>query len=476
MRLESNLISRFVNASEEKYSQAIYSLRHSEEKGVKGHLIRQVASRVAAIALPIFALCMFVLKLVAGVVDLATGVFSSLSHRELDKSIFSSERATAYFASLAKSLAQVPLLGVFHPDIACSLLKPSEYGPLTDAITPRVPIQAVDQLQDTRDGVSSSRTKVNQQALAVEALRKMSDEEMDKNWQLDKFFGAVRVINLDRDKQRMAAFRQNSGTVGLTEGRYERFRGCDGRKELDRSVWNRMKSNYRCIFTLTAKGRAKLDRQHMGQIGCYMSHYLLIKETAENYEAAKKELSLLNQDPGATEEQIKDAEAKVKKYSSVLILEDDNEFGMILPKDVTVKSWRGVVFSDKLTHRGAGRVFYEAMRDLPEDWDMLYFMAQPYQKARSTHSKRLKKLKEADCLNAYAVNACMYPKLLKQLGKIEHETASLRPVDTEIKKLHRKSNCYVVTPALAVQDGRGSSINGYMRNNQKLRYMQAKNN
>jgi GR25 family glycosyltransferase involved in LPS biosynthesis len=235
-----------------------------------------------------------------------------------------------------------------------------------------------------------------------------------------------------------------------------------------------MQSNYKRISTKTVEGRELLDRQHMGQTGCYMSHYRLIKETAENYDLARKELLSLLRNPGATQEDINKAELKVKKYSNVLILEDDNEFGMILDQDVTVKGKGNEIYSDKLTLEGAGRFYYEAMRDLHEDWDMLYFMAMSYKTPLDTNSPNLKKLTHASCLNAYAINAKMYPRILSQLNKIEHDFLPLNAVDEEIAKLHKQANCYVFTQALAVQDGRGSTINNFKSDDPKLRYWQTK--
>ncbi len=219
-----------------------------------------------------------------------------------------------------------------------------------------------------------------------------------------------------------------------------------------------MDSNYKKIDTSTAEGQRKLNNQHQGQTGCYMSHYTLIKETAAKYDEAVQALIALQANSSATKEQIARAEKEVQKHSSILIVEDDNSFGRILSENAIEKERKNAIYSTTLTHKGTGRIFYEAMRDLPENWDMLYFMALPYTASKATESERLLKLTQADCLNAYAVSAKMYPRVLKQLEKIEDPTASFMPVDNELGELHEQTNSFVITPALAAQ-GAGSVIN-----------------
>lgn len=298
---------------------------------------------------------------------------------------------------------------------------------------------------------------IDHKRIAETALSQMSDQDMDVQWQLDKMFGSVRIINLTKDRQRLENVKQQLADIGLKEGQYSRFPGVLGSK-LPSTTWERMQSNYKKIDTTTAEGKRKLDQQHMGQTGCYMSHYTLIKETAEKYEQARKTLIDLLNTPSTNADQIEAAREQVRKYSSVLIVEDDNSFGRILPQDAEEKERRNAVYSTTLTREGTGRIFYEAMRDLPEDWDMLYFMALPYTESTPTKSPHLLKLTHADCLNAYAVSARMYPRILNQLKRIEDPSQPFMPIDNELGELHGQTHSFVISPALAAQ-GAGSVIN-----------------
>ncbi|NGX58526.1 MAG: hypothetical protein K940chlam3_01433 [Chlamydiae bacterium] len=299
-------------------------------------------------------------------------------------------------------------------------------------------------------------TKIDHQTLATNFLNEMEVDKLDNNWNLDKLFGSIRVINMNKSPKRLKNVKKYLKQVGLSENQYKRFVGIDG-SQLDKNDWSRMTSNYKHISTITAKGREKLDCQHRNQTGCYMSHYRLIKKIAEKYDEARENLLKL-QKGQLPHTQLEKATQKVKKYSNVLILEDDNAFGMIKPEDVTKKGWRRQVFSEKMTTMEIGKIFYNAMKDLPNDWDMLYFMAMWYEKPKKTHSSYLKKLGSASCLNAYAVNAKMYPVILNKLRKIEHSNKKLRAVDEEIAELLKKRNCYVIAPAIALQAEGDSTI------------------
>lgn len=660
----------FIERCEDKYAQVLSNLRKPTMSG----FTRQVAARITAAALPIFAIAMIPLKLLRGIVDLAVGTFYSLRDRDLDIGVFSSNYAKPYFTSLGKSILGAIVgtpLALIAPDQALKFLQKEQITMFTDEIIPLAPQNSVDtlykgletvdgvfrkhdiaycldggsllgavrhgglipwdddadlvildenkllasaedlkekgfnivkfwtgykicpvdgEIQETADvydpasqtwipgavtypfidifvlqeegdkyvisdsfpdskkiwphehftkeewntiedvsfgdltlrGLNSAEAlsylertygedwnsvayrtwdhqgrkgvkkvkvelvnrqcakrtlpeyglKIDHQGIAENALNTMTDEEMDRQWNLKNFFGTIQVINLDRDVARMAAVQEHLGEVGLEEGDFDRFKGCYGREELSCDIWNRIDSNYKHHDTSTEEGRRALDSQHMGQAGCYMSHYNVIKQASENYDLAIAELVALKKQDNATAEEIEAAEQQVVKYSSVLILEDDNEFGMILPEDVTVAGWNTQVYADTLTHEGVGKIFYQGMRDLPEDWDMLYFMAQSYRPPLPTASPHLKKLREASCLNAYAVSAKMYRKLLARLGKIEHGTGPILPIDEEIAILHKTTGSYVFAPALAVQDGRGSSINDNCCEEASKRYWQ----
>ncbi len=322
---------------------------------------------------------------------------------------------------------------------------------------------------------TGDEVSINHQAIAKKSLEEMTDEQMDKNWKLNEFFGTTRVINLDKDHERMKELNSELANIGLVNNQFERFRGINGRKEIDKDIWNRMQGNYKHHPTWTKAGRDKLDNLHMGQTGCYMSHYNLIKETSEKYDNAKKKLLRLQKE-NATPEKLKIARAEVKKFSSVLIIEDDNKFGRILPDHVTSgPDFHDNVYGHTLTKTGIGRQFYKTVAALPKDWNLFFFMAMNYETPDDTESTHLKKLKNAVCLNCYAVNASMYPQLLASLRKVEGEEVPIEPVDDAIAKLMKKTNCYVANPPLAAQGGGSSSINNTIDKDENRKYWQSRN-
>lgn len=318
-------------------------------------------------------------------------------------------------------------------------------------------------IQDKTAAVKRDEScKIDHKSLAANAIESLSPSELDKNWQLDKFFGTIRVINLKKDSERLKTITDNlQQQVGLQPHCWTRFEAVNGRDEsiVSEDVWKRIKSNYQGHPQYTKEGRDALKYQHQGQAGCWLSHYRAISETAKNYDDACIELERLKSEK-ASPEKIEEAKSRVLKHSSILILEDDNEFGRILAKDVTKTSYKAV-FSDTLTAEGTGRIFYETMSDLPEDWEMFYLMAMHYEDPVDVEgANQIKRIKNASCMNCYAVSARMYPKILATLRKIDHPTMLIDAVDEEIAKLHETCNCYTPATALAAQDGRGSSING----------------
>ncbi len=316
------------------------------------------------------------------------------------------------------------------------------------------------------------KARIDHKAIAQEALATMTDEQMDSQWQLNKLFGNVRFINLDIDSHRLEAVKAEFESVGSDESSYERYSACLGRN-LPKEVWDRMQSNYKGIDTKTAEGKQRLDRQHMGQTGCYMSHYRLIKEASEKYDAACQKLWALEKEPTATHEQLQAARAEMEKYSSTLIVEDDTLFGRIRPEDMTEKERHEGIYSDKMTKQGVGRIYYEAMRDLPKDWDVLHFMVIPWAAPQETDSKNLAKLNGGVSLIAYAVSANAYKRILQQLSKIDDPKKTFEPVDVELGYLQKEINAFVVTPAIALHPGEASTINNVVQSdNVKRKYWQ----
>lgn len=254
-------------------------------------------------------------------------------------------------------------------------------------------------------------------------------------WGLEESFGSIYVINLDRAEQRLEKVTRDLQSIGVE--RFERVSACDGQTDVPEQIWRKMLRNWRKIDTSTPEGLAALEKQYRGEAGCYLSHYRLIKSVKECYDRAIAEGD----------------EKKIKKYSSVLILEDDNGFGIVNP-DKTAFSLAG-----------CGALFKQVISELPPEWDLLYFVANETGKAKQV-TAHLYKLERAVMMNAYAVNHTMYGPLLEQLKKIEDPAIQeVLPVDLELAELHTSHNCYVISPAIAFQYDGESYIGSKFRAN-----------
>lgn len=308
-------------------------------------------------------------------------------------------------------------------------------------------------INSMKTGSLDEGLRISHRKLALEELNTKTPDELDKNWNLNEYFGHTYIINLDKDKHRLEKISNNLKELGVPK--FERFAATYG-KELPPEMWDRMYDN--SFF----ESGEKLTNIHKGQVGCFMSHYRVIKDAKEkhdlalkNYEIAKKSFDIATPDqkPAAILH-MENMAKQVKEYSSILIFEDDNGFGQVINEGMAT------------TSRDAGKILREAMRDLPEDWDMLYFMASTYGGFCFTSRcvppeqayERLAKLGWGVNLNAYAINSKMYNSLLEQLSKIEDPDATLEAVDHEIASLHAHTNSYVITPPICFQGAGSSSI------------------
>lgn len=276
------------------------------------------------------------------------------------------------------------------------------------------------------------------------------------NWGLQDHFGSIFVINLEHAEQRRIQIAKALESVGVFKKDFEFFKAIDGRKDLDESIWKKMHMNWAKIDISTPEGRAKLDRQFQGEAGCYMSHYRLIQRVSQAFDEAEGELQNAKLANDATK--IAEAEKKVKKYSSVLILEDDTGFGLVQKDGASA------------TLEKTTEIFTEAMKELPPYWDMLYFDVL-VRHPSIEESPHLARLIGGDWLNAYAVHQRMYKVLVEALRPIENpEVKKIDPVDTTIHSLHPQHFCYCVMPSLAFQGGGLSFITS---NEKKLSQKQA---
>lgn len=205
-----------------------------------------------------------------------------------------------------------------------------------------------------------------------------------------------------------------------------------------------MDRNWAKIDLSTLEGRQAFDSQRKAETGCYLSHLRLIKTVKERFDSAIKDLEEAQEQ--CDDQRIQEAFLQVKKYSSVLVLEDDNGFGIISEDRQTA------LLSE------VGVLFRQAMSELPVDWEACYLMSWS-KEPEIPVSKHIVKLTRANLTNAYAVNHLMYDAIIRQLSKIfDPSVTQINPVDNELAQLQKTHQCYAINPSIAYQCEGLSSI------------------
>ncbi len=284
------------------------------------------------------------------------------------------------------------------------------------------------------------------QMIAESHLESMTQQEMDKDWGLNDFFGTIAVINLPSSTERLKNVTEELHNIGTTS--FTVFEAINGRKDVDVSIWSKFHSNREGYDKKTEEGRNALDGLHQGEAGCYLSHYTLIKRMSESFELAMQELASIKL--LGDEEAIQNAEKNVRQYCRVLIFEDDSAFGIIKNK--------------KILRSGLGCVLRKALKELPTKWDMFYLMALT-DRFKVKYSPYLYKLKKSACASAYAINHTMYKTLIDQLKKIEDpKVTRILPVDNAISSIHHLHKVFLVSPTLTYQQVGKSEISSKYNN------------
>ena len=277
----------------------------------------------------------------------------------------------------------------------------------------------------------------------------------DNNWQLNQYVGSVIVINLPEAHERLEKIAWELQAIGTLE--FEIFPAVVGSKVVSESLWKKFDRNWAKIDESTLIGQKRLADQHKAEAGCYLSHYLVVKMIKKRFEDAQIELQAAV--ARGDDEAILKALQKTAKYSSVLILEDDNGFGIVKPDKLTV------------TLTETGHIIKTAFEELPRDWELLYLMAGAKEPTLD-HSRYLKQLVgRTICSNAYMIHYPIYESYIAHLGRIYHPYVnSVNPVDVEISKLHKDHQAFAIYPSIAYQNKGFSFIMD--RTTQKLRQLQ----
>lgn len=283
--------------------------------------------------------------------------------------------------------------------------------------------------------------------IAYSHLDTMNSEALDKDWKLQEFFGTIAVIHLPQANQRLKRITKQLHRVGTDI--FDIFPAIDGRKDVPPNIWQKMTGNRDRLNDKTKKGKAALDRVHQGETGCYLSHYNLIKSIKEKFDQALSELNCAKN--SNNQELVQKAVEKVRKYSRVLILEDDVGFGIVdRRRKIAIR-------------KGVGRLLRKALSEIPDNWDMLYFLVNPA-KPTKPFSPHLRRLRLTSCAAAYAVNHTMYGPLLKQLSKIDNPSIKrVEPVDIAISRIHFLHKVYALNPCLAYHQAGPSQISANVK-------------
>lgn len=273
-------------------------------------------------------------------------------------------------------------------------------------------------------------------SVAQQDLSQLSEHELDTDWNLGSYFGEIKVITGNPGSDRFKRCRQELAGVGLSEEDYTVFPGVNG-STLPPSIWQRA-DNWDNNDT---------DKQKQGRMGCFMAHYNAIKDSADRLKMARERLETLSSLPYANPELIQQAQADVVKYSSVLIIEDNNGFGR-------------VTGDHEATLEGVGKKMRNTLKELPDNWDMFYFMTMADDWTPSFQvSPNLLRLNYGVLTKCYAVNAKMYPVILEHFEQLLQSNEKIHPVDHILAKLHHNYRCYAPkNEALTYRFGSASEV------------------
>ncbi len=470
-------MSNAISLSSAILGRGIASLYDSkEEKASISFVKREILSRALALSTSIFKFIDAVLNFGSGMTTLSFCALKKAGVKKFKGDKYTIQTALSYFKACKKNSLQI-LTGT-----PSALYNPKR-------LIKHHFIKLAPSYSQERENQKIDPFIIDHQDIAKNELKTMSSEEQNRDWHLLKYVGHTRLINLDRDLERLTPAYEHFAKIGLKKDDVERFSAILG-KNLSSEIWNRFPDHHNPFMNKLTKLFKKItkntgfDRWHQAQAGCFMSHYKIIKEAKDNFEKAKTEYANLQKeylefqsktpslDNDAQKEQIQVIKEKIeaaveqiKKFSSVLVMEDDNRFGQVIDSQ-----------RKETTLTNVGTVFRQVMQELPHDYDMLFFASIVSKKkkwgnmkdilgAKNTRkrlkhvtSERIVKLDYGHATNAYLVHSRFYDTLLNKLKKIEIPGQPLKAVDVEIAELMESSKTYLAVPPLAYQGGFLSSI------------------
>jgi hypothetical protein len=265
--------------------------------------------------------------------------------------------------------------------------------------------------------------------IAAQQLQDLSSDELDSDWRLNEFFGHIKVIS-NKQSLRYPRLLEKMKEVGLEETSFEISPRVIG-AHLNKSLWSRVPDR------INSDPKIK-----QGLAGCILAHYNLIKNTRDRYVRALVHYNYVKNQSSIDEVALIAAQKEVDKYSSVLIIEDNNAFGSLENNTPSLQ--------------GMGRNFRKILQQLPNDWDMFYFICMhgeygepPAEEVAG--SPLLLKAVYGLVNKCFAIRASVYNQLVEQYEKyISSESdVELIPADHIVAQLHKSINAYIAREPLA---------------------------
>ncbi len=112
------------------------------------------------------------------------------------------------------------------------------------------------------------------------------------------------------------------------------------------------------------------------------------------------------------------------------------------------------IFEDDVVFRnGFNQIFDEAIRDVPDNWELLYFGGSHQVKPEKVTDK-IYRVTKTLTTHAFGIRAAVFDEILK----FPHEWT--RPIDCVLTEIQKRGNSYVVNPPIAFQREGFSDVEG----------------
>ncbi len=303
----------------------------------------------------------------------------------------------------------------------------------------------------------ATRWQIDRKALCAADCETMTVKQMDRDWGLNRYFGKVLIINLDDTQKnidegktpmadRYREMERRMPTIGCTQ--FERFRGVRGAVELTDQVWSRMPdSAVHGISANVDKRAERIFKSKQGKCGLYATYYNIFKMANQNFTVAKAAYDQAVSQ-GIGNDEIVPLAAKVREWESVVVIQDDCDFGHVLSQKT-------------MTRDGMGFVVRKIFAELPDGWRTLHgghatYWAKNEREAFRRGNERkgvsngtpafqyIEELKYATLAHFVVFNHTAYAELEQIFSKIQQGRREQieRSPDNELAKYQESRPCY----------------------------------